>query len=149
MSDVCVQIWVICGRGTWRTCLEESCRGSPVPSSASRGPTCEQTLMPFCLLLFSRLLLLHSELSPFLFCCSFMFDEPSSYLDVKQRLKAAITIRSLITPDRWGKNLETTSCLKRHLVKCCSSAPSLVERHNCLLHCCRYCYFISWLFKEL
>uniref|UniRef100_A0A3B3T729 ATP-binding cassette sub-family E member 1 n=1 Tax=Paramormyrops kingsleyae TaxID=1676925 RepID=A0A3B3T729_9TELE len=30
----------------------------------------------------------------------FMFDEPSSYLDVKQRLKAAITIRSLITPDR-------------------------------------------------
>lgn len=37
-------------------------------------------------------------------CCSFMFDEPSSYLDVKQRLKAAITIRSLITPDRWGKN---------------------------------------------
>uniref|UniRef100_A0A8C6TR72 ATP-binding cassette sub-family E member 1 n=1 Tax=Neogobius melanostomus TaxID=47308 RepID=A0A8C6TR72_9GOBI len=31
----------------------------------------------------------------------FMFDEPSSYLDVKQRLKAAITIRSLITPDRF------------------------------------------------
>lgn len=29
-----------------------------------------------------------------------MFDEPSSYLDVKQRLKAAITIRSLINPDR-------------------------------------------------
>uniref|UniRef100_G3S2X7 ATP binding cassette subfamily E member 1 n=1 Tax=Gorilla gorilla gorilla TaxID=9595 RepID=G3S2X7_GORGO len=31
----------------------------------------------------------------------FMFDEPSSYLDVKQRLKAAITIRSLINPDRY------------------------------------------------
>ncbi|CAL8286510.1 unnamed protein product [Arctogadus glacialis] len=31
----------------------------------------------------------------------FMFDEPSSYLDVKQRLKAAITIRSLIRPDRY------------------------------------------------
>uniref|UniRef100_A0A8C2ZYJ1 ATP-binding cassette sub-family E member 1 n=1 Tax=Cyclopterus lumpus TaxID=8103 RepID=A0A8C2ZYJ1_CYCLU len=31
----------------------------------------------------------------------FMFDEPSSYLDVKQRLKAAMTIRSLITPDRY------------------------------------------------
>lgn len=30
----------------------------------------------------------------------FMFDEPSSYLDVKQRLKAAITIRSLIHPDK-------------------------------------------------
>uniref|UniRef100_A0A4W4DS24 ATP-binding cassette, sub-family E (OABP), member 1 n=1 Tax=Electrophorus electricus TaxID=8005 RepID=A0A4W4DS24_ELEEL len=31
----------------------------------------------------------------------FMFDEPSSYLDVRQRLRAAITIRSLISPDRW------------------------------------------------
>lgn len=31
----------------------------------------------------------------------FMFDEPSSYLDVKQRLKAAITIRSLIHPDKY------------------------------------------------
>lgn len=38
-------------------------------------------------------------------CVSFMFDEPSSYLDVKQRLKAAITIRSLITPDRWVEPL--------------------------------------------
>ena len=27
-----------------------------------------------------------------------MFDEPSSYLDVKQRLKAAEVIRSLLTP---------------------------------------------------
>lgn len=34
-----------------------------------------------------------------------MFDEPSSYLDVKQRLRAAITIRSLISPDRCGKTL--------------------------------------------
>lgn len=31
----------------------------------------------------------------------FMFDEPSSYLDVKQRLKAAETIRSLIHPDKY------------------------------------------------
>ncbi|XP_046354111.2 ATP-binding cassette sub-family E member 1 [Haliotis rufescens] len=31
----------------------------------------------------------------------FMFDEPSSYLDVKQRLKAALTIRSLIHPDKY------------------------------------------------
>jgi ATP-binding cassette, sub-family E, member 1 len=30
----------------------------------------------------------------------FMFDEPSSYLDVKQRLNAARTIRSLIHPDK-------------------------------------------------
>jgi ATP-binding cassette subfamily E protein 1 len=29
-----------------------------------------------------------------------MFDEPSSYLDVKQRLNAAVTIRSLIHPDK-------------------------------------------------
>ena len=28
----------------------------------------------------------------------YMFDEPSSYLDVKQRLKAAEVIRSLLTP---------------------------------------------------
>lgn len=31
----------------------------------------------------------------------FMFDEPSSYLDVKQRLKAAVTIRSLIESDKY------------------------------------------------
>ncbi|CAH0384000.1 unnamed protein product [Bemisia tabaci] len=31
----------------------------------------------------------------------FMFDEPSSYLDVKQRLKAAETIRSLLSPDKF------------------------------------------------
>ncbi|CRK96957.1 CLUMA_CG010319, isoform A [Clunio marinus] len=31
----------------------------------------------------------------------FMFDEPSSYLDVRQRLNCAITIRSLIHPDKF------------------------------------------------
>lgn len=31
----------------------------------------------------------------------FMFDEPSSYLDVKQRLKAAQAIRNLIHPDKY------------------------------------------------
>ena len=30
-----------------------------------------------------------------------MFDEPSSYLDVKQRLRAAQMIRSLIRPDNY------------------------------------------------
>ncbi|PFW89760.1 ATP-binding cassette sub-family E member 1, partial [Stylophora pistillata] len=30
-----------------------------------------------------------------------MFDEPSSYLDVKQRLKCALTIRSLLGDDRY------------------------------------------------
>lgn len=32
---------------------------------------------------------------------SYMFDEPSSYLDIKQRLKAAEVIRSLLGPDRY------------------------------------------------
>jgi len=31
----------------------------------------------------------------------YMFDEPSSYLDVRQRLKAAQTIRSLVAPDKY------------------------------------------------
>ena len=31
----------------------------------------------------------------------FMFDEPSSYLDVKQRLKAAQAIRSLLAADKY------------------------------------------------
>lgn len=30
----------------------------------------------------------------------YMFDEPSSYLDVKQRLKAAQVVRSLLHPER-------------------------------------------------
>jgi ATP-binding cassette subfamily E protein 1 len=30
----------------------------------------------------------------------FMFDEPSSYLDVKQRLKAALAIRDIIRENR-------------------------------------------------
>ena len=30
----------------------------------------------------------------------FMFDEPSSYLDVKQRLKAALAIRNIIRQNR-------------------------------------------------
>lgn len=35
----------------------------------------------------------------------YMFDEPSSYLDVKQRLKAAQVIRSLLRPNRFVINL--------------------------------------------
>jgi ATP-binding cassette subfamily E protein 1 len=31
----------------------------------------------------------------------YMFDEPSSYLDVKQRLKAAQVVRSLLKPNRF------------------------------------------------
>ena len=36
----------------------------------------------------------------FIVTCSYMFDEPSSYLDVKQRLKAARAIRDLLAADR-------------------------------------------------
>ncbi len=32
----------------------------------------------------------------------YMFDEPSSYLDVKQRLRATQVVRSLLRPNRWG-----------------------------------------------
>jgi ATP-binding cassette subfamily E protein 1 len=35
----------------------------------------------------------------------YMFDEPSSYLDVKQRLKAAQVVRSLLRPNRWHTSL--------------------------------------------
>lgn len=31
----------------------------------------------------------------------YMFDEPTSYLDVKQRLKAARMIRSMLTPNNY------------------------------------------------
>jgi translation initiation factor RLI1 len=34
-----------------------------------------------------------------IFLYRYMFDEPSSYLDIKQRLRAAEVIRSLLTPD--------------------------------------------------
>ena len=33
----------------------------------------------------------------------YMFDEPSSYLDVKQRLKAATSIRSLVADNAFGQ----------------------------------------------
>lgn len=35
----------------------------------------------------------------------YMFDEPSSYLDVKQRLKAAATIRNILTGEEGGELL--------------------------------------------
>lgn len=35
----------------------------------------------------------------------YMFDEPSSYLDVRQRLKAAQVIRSLLRPNRFDFRL--------------------------------------------
>jgi ATP-binding cassette subfamily E protein 1 len=41
----------------------------------------------------------------------YMFDEPSSYLDVKQRLKAAQVIRSLLRPNRFVYFLVVVSAL--------------------------------------
>lgn len=35
----------------------------------------------------------------------YMFDEPSSYLDVKQRLRAALAIRNLLSADRCAYEL--------------------------------------------
>jgi ATP-binding cassette, sub-family E, member 1 len=35
----------------------------------------------------------------------YMFDEPSSYLDVRQRLKAAQVVRSLLRPNRYHRNI--------------------------------------------
>jgi len=43
----------------------------------------------------------HVGVFPFTLLFRFMFDEPSSYLDVRQRLKAAQTIRSLLRQDTY------------------------------------------------
>lgn len=45
----------------------------------------------------------------------FMFDEPSSYLDVKQRLNAAQTIRSLIDPDKYVFSHLFYFCVNKNL----------------------------------
>ena len=42
----------------------------------------------------------------------YMFDEPSSYLDVKQRLKAAQVVRSLLRPNRFVYFVSVVSDLK-------------------------------------
>ena len=52
----------------------------------------------------------------------YMFDEPSSYLDVKQRLKAAQVVRSLLRPNRFVSfplsSIYLKSCLY-HSVSLC------------------------------
>lgn len=68
----------------WRTCLVESCSDSRLLLRAVRGRMCMMPCTIATLKLTQR---------------SYMFDEPSSYLDVKQRLKAAEVIRSLLRPD--------------------------------------------------
>lgn len=54
-----------------------------------KKPTCESNL-------FQKLSTL-----PATYLSSYMFDEPSSYLDIKQRLKAAEVIRQLLKPDNY------------------------------------------------
>lgn len=93
------QICCTCGIATLRTCQEESCRDSLALSSASREQTCSSPPLKKIYLSLSLFWFLLWSLT-FYSLSSFMFDEPSSYLDVKQRLRAAITIRSLISPDR-------------------------------------------------
>ena len=46
---------------------------------------------------------------------SYMFDEPSSYLDVKQRLSAARTIRELLRPDDYVIVVEHDSSVLDYL----------------------------------
>jgi len=87
------------------SCLEENCSASLSQSYASRGLTCTYPISnPTTTAVFSLvtaaaeppviLTIGRFDLIQF----SYMFDEPSSYLDVKQRLNAARTIRSLLQP---------------------------------------------------
>lgn len=112
------QICCICGIATLRTCQEESCRDSPALSSASRRQTCLSTLFLFFIFIVVTLLVCLSL--TFLSLSSFMFDEPSSYLDVKQRLRAAITIRSLISPDRSATHTEGWTIQHQYHDKLCA-----------------------------
>lgn len=60
--------------------------------------------------------------------CSYMFDEPSSYLDVKQRLRAAEVIRSLLTPDCYVITVEHDLSILDYLsdyVCCPYGVPSI------------------------
>lgn len=59
---------------------------SPSAPSASRRPTCKSAVQSYTVMVTLTI-------------NSYMFDEPSSYLDVKQRLSAARIIRSLLRPN--------------------------------------------------
>lgn len=57
-----------------------------------------------------------------------MFDEPSSYLDVKQRLRAAEVIRELLTPDNYVVAVEHDLSVLDYLsdfVCCLYGKPSI------------------------
>lgn len=58
----------------------------------------------------------------------YMFDEPSSYLDVKQRLKAARIIRSMLAPDKYVICIEHDLSVLDYLsdfVCCLYGVPSI------------------------
>lgn len=72
----------------------------------------------------------------------YMFDEPSSYLDVKQRLKAAQVIRSLLRPNRFLALFSSYYMLKTVCIICPS--PNYFQyEFECLFlffqlcNCCR------------
>lgn len=69
--------------------MEESCNGLPVLWCAYRELTCK----------IQRVQRTKRILCTLAFLPRYMFDEPSSYLDVKQRLKAAQAIRNLLAAD--------------------------------------------------
>ena len=73
----------------WKTSVEESCSGLPVLFSVCNKLMCGWRFV-LCLPVIG---------APHI-PCRYMFDEPSSYLDVKQRLKAAVAIRHLLGADR-------------------------------------------------
>lgn len=94
------------------SCLEESCSVLPSRLCAFREPTCTFSSHSKVMALFiaeSTRIRGDDHASGFGYVAncldtfltldnSYMFDEPSSYLDVKQRLNAARTIRSLLKP---------------------------------------------------
>lgn len=101
----------------WMNFLEESYNGLLVLWFAYKRLTCEQSYLDStfkqevtvqnlnlnynidCFFSFTKFVNLTSIF--FVYFPSYMFDEPSSYLDVKQRLKCALTIRSLLSDDRY------------------------------------------------
>ena len=70
--------------------MEESCSGLPVPCCVCNKLICRSYIYDVVCCL---------DIHAFEYY-SYMFDEPSSYLDVKQRLKAALAIRDLLAADR-------------------------------------------------
>ena len=61
--------------------------------------------------------------------CSYMFDEPSSYLDVKQRLKAAIAIRNLLSDNKLVPlDIRTQVVIRLLFAQVCDSGGARLER---------------------